>query len=262
MNPHRCTLTIEDGIAQLRLTRSDARNAIDPAMVTSIAAAAEQVAASTIARSLLITGDGPDFCVGGDLKHFAANLNRLAPELEGMVTQWHRTLALLDELPFPVVTAVRGGTAGGGLGLLWCADHVIAGESTKIATGFGDIALSGDGGSSWHLPRLVGMRRAKELLLENRMLDAETALDWGIVNQVVADDDVVDIAYEKARYFATRSITATRRMKSLLNNSGSSTYRQQLTAELDAIVACGAAEDSRTGISAFVQRSPAQFTDR
>ncbi|MCW3472854.1 enoyl-CoA hydratase-related protein [Rhodococcus pyridinivorans] len=262
MNPDRCSLTIEGGIAQLRLTRLNARNAIDPAMVAAIAVAAERVAADPTVRCLLIAADGPDFCVGGDLKHFASNLDRLSPELEVMITQWHRTLALLDELPFPVVTAVQGGTAGGGLGLLWCADHVVAGESTKMATGFADIGLSGDGGSSWHLPRLVGIRRAKELILENRVIDARTALEWGIVNQVVADDTIADLALDKARALAARSITATRRMKALLNASGQSTYREQLAAELDAIVECGAGEDSRVGIISFVERRPAQFTGR
>lgn len=261
MNPDRCTLTIDDGLAHLRLTRPDARNAIDPAMVTAISVAAEQVAASTTARCLLITGEGPDFCVGGDLKHFAANLDRLASELEVMITQWHRTLATLDELPIPVVTAVRGGTAGGGLGLVWCADHVVAAEKTKIATGFGEIGLSGDGGSTWHLPRLVGIRRAKEILVEGRVLDAPTALEWGIVNQVVPDNELIASAAERARFLATRSITATRQVKRLLGSAMSSSYREHLSAETDAMLVCGAAQDAKIGIGAFVRRTRAQFLD-
>ncbi|WP_158461429.1 enoyl-CoA hydratase/isomerase family protein [Rhodococcus opacus] len=262
MSTNRCTVTVDDGVAHLRLTRPDARNAIDLAMVEALAEAAETIASHDKARSLLISGEGPAFCVGGDLKYFTEHLDTLTDEFRTMVTLWHRTLPLLDELPFPVVTAVHGGTAGGGLGLVWCADHVVAAESTKIATGFAEIGLSGDGGSSWHLPRLVGMRRAKEMILENRALDANTALEWGLVNRVVPNDKLLNTALEQARRFANGSITATRQMKRLLAATMSSTHREQLTAELEAMLVCGAAHDSRVGIRSFVDRTRATFTDR
>ncbi len=263
MRTDRCTLTVDDdGVAHLRLTRPDARNAIDLAMVESLAEAAESIAAHDTARSLLISGDGPAFCVGGDLKYFTEHLDTLASEFRTMISLWHRTLPLLDELPFPVVTAVHGGTAGGGLGLVWCADHVVAAENTKIATGFADIGLSGDGGSSWHLPRLVGMRRAKEMILENRVLDATTALEWGLVNRVVPDAALLNAAFERARFFATRSITATRQSKRLLAESMASTHREQLEAELEAMLVCGAAQDAQVGIRSFVTQRQATFTDR
>lgn len=137
MHENRCTLTVdEDGVAHLRLTRTTDRNAIDLKMVEAIADATDTLTAHDHVRSLLICGDGPAFCVGGDLKYFTDNLDTLAHEFDTMISLWHRTLARLAELPYAVVTAVHGGTAGGGLGLVWCADHVVAGESTKIATGF------------------------------------------------------------------------------------------------------------------------------
>lgn len=263
MDTNRCTLTIgDDGVAHLRLNRPDARNAIDLPMVQAIAEATEILTTHDTVRSLLISGEGPAFCVGGDLKFFTENLDTLADEFDTMITLWHRTLPLLDELPMPVVSAIHGGTAGGGLGLVWCADHVVAAESTKIATGFAEIGLSGDGGSSWHLPRLVGMRRAKEMILEGRVLDATTALDWGLVNRVVPDADLLDTALDQARFFTTRSITATRQAKRLLAASMSSTHREQLSTELEAMLVCGAAQDARVGIRSFVERRRPVFTDR
>ncbi|MEV8195365.1 MULTISPECIES: enoyl-CoA hydratase/isomerase family protein [Rhodococcus] len=263
MHENRCTVTVnDDGVAHLRLTRVAGRNAIDRTMVEAIAHATDSIEADDRIRSLLITGDGPSFCVGGDLKYFTDNLDTLADEFDTMVSLWHRTLPRLAELPYAVVTAIHGGTAGGGLGLVWCADHVIAGESTKIATGFSDLGLSGDGGSSWHLPRLVGMRRAQEMILENRVLDATTALEWNLVNRVVPDAELVDTALERARWFATRSITATREGKRLLAAATSSTHREQLAAEHQAMLVCGSAQDAQAGIRAFIERKAPTFLDR
>ena len=263
MHENRCTVTVDDeGVAHLRLTRAADRNAIDLAMVEAVAHATEVVETDERIRSLLISGDGPAFCVGGDLQYFTDNLDSLADEFDTMISLWHRTLPRLAELPYPVVTAVHGGTAGGGLGLVWCADHVIAAESTKMATGFSALGLSGDGGSSWHLPRLVGMRRAKEMILENRVLDSATALEWNLVNRVVPDAELLDTALERTRWFATRSITATRESKRLLAAATSSTHREQLAAELEAMIVCGSSADARAGIKAFVEREKPVFGDR
>lgn len=263
MSENRCTLTVnENGVVHLRLTRPDARNAIDLAMVEALADAIDTVATLDTARSLLISGEGPSFCVGGDLNYFTERLESLSDEFTRLISLWHRALSVLAALPFPVVTAVHGGTAGGGLGLVWCADHVIAAESTKIATGFTDLGLSGDGGSSWHLPRLIGLRRAQELLLDNRVLDAETALAWGLVNRVVPDGDLLDCAIDQAHRYCVHSITATRQIKRLLAASTHTSYTEHLATEVEAMIECSTSSDARIGISSFVERRPASFTDR
>lgn len=259
----RCALTIHnDNIAHLRLTRPDARNAIDLAMVESLAGAIDSVSSSSNVRSLLISGEGSAFCVGGDLKYFSERLDTMSREFDKMISVWHSTLKVLSELPFPVVTAIHGGTAGGGLGLVWCADHVIAADDTKMATGFAEIGLSGDGGSSWHLPRLVGLRRAQEMILDNRVLDADTALEWGLINRVVPGNELLAAAWEQARRFSQRSITATRHAKKLLAQSSGSSYETQLRTEHAAMVDCGASNDGREGIRSFIARTPPLFTDR
>lgn len=255
----RTSLTVEGGLAQLRLIRVAGRNGIDMAMVESLGAHVEQIAADSSVRAVLIGADGPAFTVGGDLRYLDGQLDRLPDELQAMISSYHRTLGLLARLPVPVVVAARGAVAGGGLGLLWCADLAIASDDLRIATGFAQLALSGDGGSSWHLPRLVGLRRAQELILGGRVLDAAEALDWGLVTRVVPVDDLEDLALGQARALAQGPTYGLGRMKQLLLESSTNSYPEQLAAEQRAIVACARTDDAREGITAFGARRPPKF---
>ena len=255
----RTSLTISDGLAQLRLTRVAGRNGIDMAMVRSLGGHVDQIAADPQVRALLIGADGPAFTVGGDLRHLEGELDRLPDELEQMISGYHRTLAVLAQLPIPVVVAAHGPVAGGGLGLLWCADLVIAAEDLRIASGFVHLALSGDGGSSWHLPRLVGLRRAQELILGGRVLDAAEAAEWGLVTRVVSADELEAVALAKASEWAAGPTFAFGRMKRLLLDSWSNDYPEQLTAERHSIVACAKTQDAKEGIAAFIARRAPRF---
>lgn len=258
----RTSLTIEGGLAHLRLVRASGRNGIDMAMVESLTAHVAQVAEDPSVRALLIGADGPAFTVGGDLRHLDGQLDRLPAELDTMISSYHRTLGLLAALPIPVVVAAHGAVAGGGLGLLWCADLAIAADNLRIATGFARLALSGDGGSSWHLPRLVGLRRAQELILGGRVLDAAEALDWGLVTRVVPVDELEAAALEQARAWAQGPTYSLGRMKRLLLESSTNSYPEQLAAERQAVVACAGTEDTKEGIAAFGARRPPKFLGR
>jgi enoyl-CoA hydratase/carnithine racemase len=262
MTDRRTSLTIDGGLARLRLSRPGGRNGIDRAMVRSMGAHVDQVAADPTVRALLIGADGPAFTVGGDLRYLETELDRLPAELAEMIAGYHRTLARLAELPIPVVVAARGAVAGGGLGLLWCADLALVADDLRIATGFVHLALSGDGGSSWHLPRLVGLRRAQELILGGRVLDAAEALDWGLVTRVVPAAELEEEALRRARALADGPTYCLGRMKRLLLESATNSYPEQLAAEHRAIVACAATEDAREGITAFAGRRPAKYLGR
>lgn len=264
--PGRVRLDIEDGLARLTLVRVEQRNGIDLEMVQALAAALAAVTAEIEhgrVRALLIAAEGPAFTVGGDLRHFGGRLERLSEELGIMIDQYHsEVLAPLAELPVPVIAAAQGGVAGGGLGLLWVADVVVAADDLRIATGFVHLALSGDGGSSWHLPRLVGLPRARELILGGRVLDAAEAYDWGLVGQVVPAAELAATALERARALAAGPTHALARMKRLLLESSTATYREQLAAERDAIVDCGGTADAAEGIRAFGERRAPRFSGR
>jgi enoyl-CoA hydratase/carnithine racemase len=250
------------GIARVRLVRTDAHNAIDPAMVEELAPAVAACEARPGVRCVLISSEGPSFTVGGDLRHLVERLDRLPEELGSLIDRYHETLTRLADLPVPVVCAVRGGTAGGGLGLLWCADIVIAADDLKLTTGFAHLGLSGDGGSTWFLPRLVGLRRALDLSLGGLVLDAGEALEWGLVSRVVPRDQVDAAAEETARRFAAGPTVAYGHMRRLLRTASQRTFAEQLAAERSAIVDCGATADGREGVAAFAERRRPHFEGR
>jgi 2-(1,2-epoxy-1,2-dihydrophenyl)acetyl-CoA isomerase len=256
----RVRLTIADGVAELRLIRTDAHNAIDPAWVLALQDAVTTCETTAGVRAVLICADGPSFTVGGDLKHFGRELERLPDALDEMIGPFHDALGRLAALPVPVVTAAQGPAAGGGLGLLWVADVVIAADDLKIATGFARIALTGDGGSSWWLPRLVGMPRARQLILGGRVLDAEEALEWGLVSRVVPPDQLADEAASEAARLAAGPTSTYGLMRELLVQSNAATLEEQLAAERDAMRASGGTHDAREGIASFVERRDPDFT--
>ena len=251
-----------EGIARLRLVREDARNAIDALMVDALEAAVAACEVRPGVRCVLITAAGPSFTVGGDLDYMVDNLDRLPEELDSLIGRYHATLVRLAELPAPVVCAVRGGTAGGGLGLLWCSDVVIAADDLKLTSGFARIGLSGDGGSTWYLPRLVGLRRALDLSLGGLVLDAARALEWGLVSRVVATDELDAAAEETARRFAAGPTVAYGHMRRLLRGSTAATFAEGLAAEQTAIVDCGGTTDAREGITAFAAKRSTHFGGR
>lgn len=255
----RVELIVEDGVARLRLVRAEAANAIDPEGMRALHGAVVKCAADASVRAVLISAEGPAFTVGGDLRHLGAKLDRLPEELDEMVGTYHATLAQLAELPVPVVCAVQGGVGGGGLGLLWCADIVLAADDAKLAHGFAALGLSGDGGSSWWLPRLVGMRRARELLIGGRVLSAAEAEEWGLVSRVVPLERLEHQALAVTRELAAGPTVAYGEMRRLLARSLAVELEQGLTAEREAGVRCGATADAREGIAAFVERRQPRF---
>lgn len=258
----RVRLEVDEGLAQLRLAWVDAHNAIDPAMVAALGEAVGAIAADPAVRAVLITADGPSFTVGGDLNHFTRHADRIAEELDAMIGDYHRTLAQLGDLPVPIVCAAQGPTAGGGLGLLWCADVVLVADDVKLAAGFPRLALSGDGGSAWALPRLVGLRRAQQIVMGGRVLDAREAVEWGIASEAVPAAELAARALAEGRRLADGPTVAYGHMRRLLRGSGSVTWAEHLQLEHEAMRACGATADAAEGITAFTARRRPAFTGR
>lgn len=261
MSTDRIALTISDGLAELRLDRPDAGNAIDPAWVTAFAAAVAELEAraGADARAVLVTATGRAFTVGGDLAHFAGALDDLEAAMAAMVAPFHDALVRLAELPVPVVCAVQGPIAGGGLGLAWCADVVLAAPQARFATGFHLLGLSGDGASSWWLPRLVGLRLAQEMLLLGRVLDAEEALGAGLVTEVVAAEALDDRAREVAAALAAGPTVALGHARALLRAAAQTPMREYYAREVDAMLACSRTADAVEGVRAFGERRPPRF---
>ena len=247
---------LEHGLASVTLDRPDASNTIDHALARELLAVTETILGRDDVRAVLLAGEGDRFCAGGDLAEFAAE-DDLAGHLRAVTEALHPAIANLTALDAPVVAAVQGSAAGAGLGLVAAADLVVAGESAKFVMAYTGVGLTPDGSSSWFLPRLVGHRRALELTLTNRVLDAAQALDWGIVTRVVPDDDVRASARELAERLAVGPTKAFGAAKRLLAESWTRPLDEQLVAETDVLATAGATEDARTGLDAFLgKRSP------
>src|SRR6185312_7437325 len=155
--------------------------------------------------------------VGGDIDYFLT----APPETFGalfarMTTPFHEAFRVLSRIDAPVVTAAHGAVAGGGLGYVYAADLVIAAENAKFVTAFAALGLSGDGGGTWHLPRLIGPRRAAEAYLRNKPIDVTEALDWGLINEVVPAEELRSRTEAVTRELASGPTRAFARMRALL----------------------------------------------
>jgi 2-(1,2-epoxy-1,2-dihydrophenyl)acetyl-CoA isomerase len=257
------SIDTDTGIARLRLVRGENGNAIDKAMVEALQEATQVIRDKAGAlRAVLIDAEGPNFTVGGDLVHFQDHLHRLADELAVMVEPFHEILVALAELPVPVVCAAQGAVAGGGLGLLWVSDIVIASDDLKVVTAFSRLGVSGDGGGSWFLPRLVGLRKALELTLESPVLDAAAALQHGLVTRVVDRTDLAGEADSTVRRLAAGPTVGLGLQRALLRRADTRTLHEGLDAELDAMRISGASADAAAGMAAFVRNERPAFRGR
>lgn len=253
-------LDIADGIATLRLNRPEQGNAINEEMAADLEEAATRIAERTEVRAVLIVGNGPNFTVGGDVTLFAGTTPEDLPaRLRRMIDRYHLAIERLTGIDAPVVAAVRGAAAGGGLGLLYSADIVIAAQDARFALGYGALGLTADGGNTWFLPRMIGMRRAQELFLLNRRLTAEEALEFGLVSRLVPGDAVESEALAIARKLAAGPTRAYGAMRRMLRQSFETGLGDQLHAEKESIVSASRSDDAREGIAAFASRRQPHF---
>jgi 2-(1,2-epoxy-1,2-dihydrophenyl)acetyl-CoA isomerase len=256
-------LDFTDGVATLRLNRPDHGNAINPDLAADLAEAATQIAERTDVRAVLIAANGPNFTVGGDLGVFAETAREQLPnQLRRMIDSFHLAIERLTSIDAPVVAAVRGGAGGGGLGLLYAADIVVAGDDARFAIGYGALGLTADGGNTWFLPRMVGMRQAQELFLLNRRLTAQEALEFGLVSRLTPSDAVDTEAAALAATLAAGPTCAYGAVRRMLRQSFETGLSDQLDAEKESLVAASRSDDAQEGIAAFVAKRRPQFRGR
>ena len=248
-----------DGIAHLTLNRPDAANALNLEMSQELYDACLRCDEDPAVRAVLIDATGKMFCGGGDLKTFAARKDDLGVLLKQMTTYIHAAVSLISRMDPPVITAVQGSAAGGGLGLVFGADLVIAAESARFTMAYTRAALSPDASTSFFLPRLIGLRRALDLTLTNRTLSAREALEWGIVSRVVADAELPSAAQALAKEMADGPTRAFGAAKRLLRESFDDSLETHLQSESRTIAERSQDAESREGIAAFIEKRPARF---
>lgn len=249
-------LTRAGALAHLTLDRAAAGNALDLATATALHAAARQVAAGEVG-AVLVTAAGKNFCVGGDLGEFAG-AEELAGHVRAVAREVHAALRILTDLPAPVVSAVQGAVAGGGIGLALAGDVVIAARGARFRLAYTAGGLSPDCGGSWVLPRLVGLPRAMYLALANPVLSAETAESWGLISLAVDDDELAGRARDLAERLASGPRAAHAATKRLLRAALTASYATHLDDEADTIASLAGTPDGREGVRAFLdKRAPA-----
>jgi 2-(1,2-epoxy-1,2-dihydrophenyl)acetyl-CoA isomerase len=251
-------LDIRAHVAHLTLARAEAANTMNLQFGREFLAAAAAVRSDPAVRAVLLTGEGKNFCFGGDLKGMVASGADVHGYLTELTTDLHAGMTHLARADAPVVVAVNGTAAGAGLGLVLAADLAVAARSAKFAPAYTGVGLTPDAGCTFWLPRAVGYKRAMELLLTNRVLDAEQALDWGLVNQVVDDDRVIDTAAALAARLAAGPLGAFGAVKRLLAEAQPG-WEAQLDRESRSIAARGASAEGREGIAAFLDKRAPRF---
>jgi 2-(1,2-epoxy-1,2-dihydrophenyl)acetyl-CoA isomerase len=244
-------------IAHVVLARPDSGNAIGLETAHALHAAVEACAEDPELRALLLRAEGRAFCVGGDLAEFTAKGEARPDHLAALAPVFHATQARLMTLQAPVVVAVQGAAAGAGVGLALCGDIVLAQASAHFTLAYTSIGLSADGGSTHLLPRLVGLRRAQELLFTNRRLSAAEAADWGLVTAVTPDGELYAQAEAVAARLAEGPAEAHGVIKRLLAATYDRSFADQTDAEGEAIARLSGGPDAAEGIAAFrAKRKP------
>ncbi|MBN9758230.1 Enoyl-CoA hydratase [Pseudonocardia sp. Ae406_Ps2] len=252
---------VADGVGTLRLNRPDRHNAVDRTLGAEFARAVDAVAADPAVRAVVLTGGDRVFCVGGDVELFTGCAPEELPRVLREVTDlFHPTVERLSTMDAPVVAAVHGAAAGMGLALVCAADVVVAAEDAVFTTAYGGIGLTADGGLSWTLPRLVGLRRAQELFLTGRRLTAAEALEWGLVTRVVPAAEVDAVAREYATTIADGPTQAFGAVRRLLRRSSESDLHTHLAEEQRSVVEAGRSHDLLEGTRALAERRQPRFT--
>jgi 2-(1,2-epoxy-1,2-dihydrophenyl)acetyl-CoA isomerase len=250
---------IQGRVATITLHRPDAANGLDTTMAQELALAAQQCANNAAIKAVILTGSGRFFSAGGDIKAMVGFGDQVADGIKSIADNLHKALSIFARMEAPLIVAVNGTAAGAGFSMAISGDLVLAVDSAKFTMAYSKIGLSPDGGSTYYLPRLVGLRRTQELMLSNRVLDANEALHWGLINRVVAAEKLINEANRLANEFAKGSKQSTGAIKRLLLETLNNTLETQLDLESRTISACAEQKDGREGVAAFVDKRPPSF---
>lgn len=250
---------VSDGVAHVTLNREKAANALDLQMAKDLMEVALRCDEDREVRAVLIDAPGKMFCAGGDLGSFAKAGEAMPALVKEMTTYLHAGISRFARMRAPVVAAVGGSAAGAGFSLVCAADLVVCGESAKFTMAYTRVGLTPDGSSTYYLPRIVGVRRTLELMLTNRVLQAQEALDWGLVNRVVPDDQLADEAWKLAAGLAVGPSAAFGDVKKLVLLSASQSLETQMELESRGIADSARSQDAKEGLKAFFDKRAASF---
>jgi enoyl-CoA hydratase/carnithine racemase len=252
-----------ESVAWIRLNRPDHMNAMSADLVDALDSTLDEIDREGLARVLVITGNGPAFSAGGDLKAFLAQISAgeqhgLASGLRGM----KRVLLRIEASSRPVIAAVNGVAIAGGLELILCCDIVLAAESAKLGDGHLRFGVVPGGGSSVRLPRKLPRNVANRLLLTGELVTAKQMAEWGLVNEVVPDDELERAASDLANRIASLSPAGLQSIKKSIANGADLPLERALEDEIEAFEAYSYSADFREGLAAFSEKRKPRFLGR
>ena len=262
MNFQTLEFSLEDNVAIIRFNRPDAANGLDLTMAKELMAASIACDENDDVRAILLTGNGKMFSAGGDLKSFAEFGDETAAKIKELMVYMHSAIARFARMDAPLVVAVNGTAAGAGFSIACSGDLVYAADSAKFTMAYTAAGLSPDGSASYYLPRLVGLRRAQELMLTNRLLSAEEAKDWGILTDVLTADELEAEALKQAKRLAQGPTKSFGSVKQLLMTSYQQSLETQLELEAQGMGAMARTADGLEGIQAFCEKRKPTFTGK
>ena len=251
---------LTDGVFTITLNRPDKLNAFIDPMFVELMAALKQIEGDPLARCVVITGAGKGFCAGQDLSSAKDRMANGDSSFGHHLRQTYNPLITrLMNIPKPIIAAINGAAAGAGMSLAMACDLRLAAESASFLQAFVKIGLVPDSGSSWLLQRLVGRTRATELMLTGKKISAKEALEWGLVNQVVPNDDLMKTTNELAHSLANMPTKAIGLIKGMTDYAATHTLAETLEYEADMQEIAGRSADHREGLMAFLEKRAANF---
>lgn len=251
--------SIEHGIARITLNRPHEGNAFNQALADELDDVARECLMSKQVRVVILAAEGKLFSGGGDLAFMQENADHLDIAIKKLADRLHSAYAAFARMSAPVIVKVQGTAAGIGLSLSMQGDITVASEKAKFAAAYTGVGLNPDGGLTYLLPRAIGFKRAKAFILQNQIIPAEQALKWGLVNQVVAHDELDDTVEALAKQLAAGSVGSFAAVKNLLSRTYNETLESQMHLEGMALAENAMSANGKEGIQAFLDGRKPEF---
>lgn len=246
-------------VLTVTMNRPKVLNVLDEAMADALVEAFSGLASDQTVRAVILAGAGRSFMAGGDLARFQADLPGAPQTATKLIDRFHALMRLIKAMPQPVIAAVQGPVAGGGVGLAFACDLVVAAQDASFLSAYTKLGTSPDGGTTWTLTQLLGPRRALEFVLLNEAVKAEAALQLGLVNRVVPNGELMEATQAMADKLTRGSVGAQGASKALVQAATHGSFDAQLDLEKKAFVANAGTADFREGIRAFFERRSPTF---
>ena len=252
-------LTVDGPVATITLNRPEAGNSIDMELAGALLKAVIQCDQDDAIRCVILTGNGPVFCAGGDLSAFRISADEVSNFISELAGTFHLALSRLARMAKPYLVLVNGPAAGAGLGLAISGDIVLSSKKAHFTAAYPAVGLSPDGGLTWRLPRLVGLRKAQEMITLNKRINSQQAEDMGLITRAIDDDKLLAEGLSLGKTLANSASKALGETRRLIFEAYETGLEVQLEKEARSIAGLSSGIEAHEGISAFSEKRSPKF---